>query len=159
MSGKKGIKHRPDIERLINKTFFEPNCGCWLFIGHPTHNGYGLLMNPQGKVTTAHRVSWELHRGPIPEGMQVLHKCDIRCCVNPDHLFLGTNNDNIKDKVLKNRQSRLFGEKNPSVKLNRDKVLYIRKSEKSDRELSLKFNVSLSAIKSVKNGKTWSQLQ
>lgn len=59
----------------------------------------------------AHRASWEFYRGPIPEGMHVLHKCDVPLCVNPDHLFLGTQADNMRDKSLKGRQ--LYGENHP----------------------------------------------
>jgi hypothetical protein len=80
--------------------------GCWIWTG-ATSAGYGV-MNFRGKVIGAHRISWELHNGTIPDNMHVLHKCDIRCCVNPAHLFIGTNQDNILDSIKKNRRFRKF---------------------------------------------------
>ena len=80
--------------------------GCWLYDGAKEANGYGYLSNPLGdkpKFITAHRLAWILTNGPIPEGMRVLHTCDIRSCVNPEHLRLGTDFDNAMDKMMKGR--------------------------------------------------------
>lgn len=88
--------------------------GCWIWHGGRTKKGYGQIwMN--GRQELAHRVSWILHHGPIPLGKLVLHECDIYPCVNPGHLFLGTNSDNIKDAIAKGRFAppRLFGADNP----------------------------------------------
>lgn len=89
-----------------------PMTGCWLWLGFisppgkGTTGGYGRsCLN--GKSQQAHRVSWQLHRGPIPEGMRVLHHCDVRCCVNPSHLFLGTMLDNTQDAINKGRAPQL----------------------------------------------------
>jgi hypothetical protein len=79
--------------------------GCWVWTGGQFTNGYGG-MTVDGKALHVHRLSWELSRGPIPQEMCVLHKCDVRLCVNPDHLFTGTQGDNIADKVLKGRVPR-----------------------------------------------------
>lgn len=81
--------------------------GCWLWTGHFNRQGYGHLRfgpTPQ-KSTHAHRVSWTLARGPVPPGLQVLHECDVPACVNPEHLFLGTISDNVRDSVQKKRHS------------------------------------------------------
>jgi hypothetical protein len=67
-----------------------------------TRKGYGQI-HAGTVIKDAHRVSWELTNGPIPEGLHVLHRCDVRACVNPEHLFLGTNSDNIIDKIAKGR--------------------------------------------------------
>ncbi len=75
----------------------------------------------------AHRFSWELHNGPIPKGFCVLHRCDNPPCVRPDHLFLGTHLENIRDMVKKNRGYDRHGEKNPRAKLTERKVIEIRR--------------------------------
>lgn len=91
-----------------DKAVPEPNSGCFLWIGsiwppgHRTSYGYGQVRR-NGRLVSAHRVAWELTNGAIPSGLLVLHHCDVTCCVNPDHLFLGTYADNIADMVQKGR--------------------------------------------------------
>lgn len=80
---------------------------CWLWTGAPTWNGYGRIgYLPGGGGMMAHRFSYLMHVGPIPDGLQVCHHCDVRACVRPDHLFLGTQADNMHDMVSKDRQAR-----------------------------------------------------
>ena len=83
---------------MVNKT----EGRCWLWEGMLSWGGYGLL-KVSGRKRRAHRISWELHNGPIPPGLLVLHKCDVRHCVRPDHLFLGTDLDNVVDMHIKGR--------------------------------------------------------
>jgi len=96
-----GIKHRffPQIVPCLN--------GCWIWNGITNRGGYGIIeLIHNGKLEQyAHRISWILHRGEIPESLQVLHHCDNPPCVNPDHLFIGTNLDNIRDKTEKGRNN------------------------------------------------------
>ena len=80
-----------------------PEAGCWLWLGCWHRNGYGKLSNNSKNTIVVSRLFYEFHRGPIPEGMQVCHKCDTPACVNPDHLFLGTNRDNAIDREKKQR--------------------------------------------------------
>ena len=89
-------------ERFEQKYIPEPMSGCWLWIGCYNSSGYGSFWIAPRSVP-ASRASWLLNKGPVAPGFCVLHKCDNRTCVNPSHLFLGTNEDNIKDKVAKQR--------------------------------------------------------
>lgn len=98
-------KHRHIIDRFMDKIEPEPNSGCWLWTAAVSRLGYGTfrgesVYDPERK---AHRHSWKLFRGRIPDGLHVLHKCDVRCCVNPDHLWLGTQGDNVRDCFRKGR--------------------------------------------------------
>jgi hypothetical protein len=97
----------PMKERFATKWMPEPFSGCWLWTGGINTWGYGVLHRRGAHESiSAHRAAWELHRGPIPNGLFVLHKCDTRMCVNPDHLFLGTQRDNIHDCMAKGRNKR-----------------------------------------------------
>lgn len=84
----------------------EPNSGCWLWSGPIGRTGYGVYQTRQGPIV-AHRASFQIYKGPIPDGLYVLHKCDVRCCVNPDHLWLGTLSDNMQDMHDKGRHKAL----------------------------------------------------
>lgn len=84
----------------------EPNSGCHLFLGHQDALGYGRVKRGSRVPVGAHRYAWRLSRGPIPKGLCVLHRCDVRSCVNPDHLFLGTQIENIDDRNRKGRTHR-----------------------------------------------------
>ena len=86
----------------FNNNFIVSISGCWLWTGFKSTTGYGVLQ-VDGKKIKAHRISYEIYKKQIPQGMSVLHKCDVRECVNPDHLFIGTHQDNMKDMVEKRR--------------------------------------------------------
>ncbi len=88
-------------ERLESRTKKDPS-GCWLWQGGRTGKGYGAI-GVEGKTKGVHRVAWELVNGPIPDGMLICHHCDIRNCINPEHLFLGTHTDNMQDALKKGR--------------------------------------------------------
>lgn len=90
------------LERFEAKVEIITESGCWIWIGGTRSDGYGQL-SISGKTKVAHRVAYELYVGEIPEGMNVCHTCDVKSCVNPNHLFLGTQSDNMYDCVNKGR--------------------------------------------------------
>ena len=97
---------RPIRERFADKVLPEPNSGCWLWFGSVGSHGYGQLSIPGKALETAHRVSYRLHKGEIPAGILVCHKCDNPVCVNPDHLFLGAPSVNALDCKQKGRNTK-----------------------------------------------------
>ena len=97
---------RSRLYRFLDKIRDGPG-DCWEWAGHINPNGYGSCKH-NGVQTVAHRAAWELMRGPIPDTLYVLHRCDVRSCVNPKHLFLGTQADNKQDEISKNRNYKLL---------------------------------------------------
>jgi len=146
------------IERFEEKHVPEPNPGCWLWKAHINTGGYGVFGH-KGGPKTAHRVSYELHIGEIPDGLCVLHHCDIPNCVNPDHLFLGTQADNMADMYAKGRRPRPVGEAHPGAVLNNAKVINIRTSNKTIKELADKYGVRLGTIYNVLSRVSWDHVK
>jgi hypothetical protein len=97
----------------------EPNCGCWLWTGHVNRAGYGVI-DRGGRKLGAHRVSYEMNKGQIPHGLVVRHTCDVPSCVNPDHLLIGTQADNIQDAVKRNRIHRWLGHRRGTANFARN---------------------------------------
>lgn len=134
----------------------EPD-SCWLWTAGATSDGYGEI-RLGGKLRYAHRTSWEIQNGPIPDGLFVLHKCDTPRCVNPSHLFLGTRLDNFDDMRAKGRASGPKGTANPSSKLTPAAVLDIRRrfaSGESRASLAASFSVAWHSINKALNGERW----
>jgi len=84
------------FKRLLSGYDVLPDSGCWVWTGQVYRNGYGGI-KVFGKMTATHRFSYELHKGPIPDGMHVLHSCDVKRCINPEHLRLGTHAENMRE--------------------------------------------------------------
>lgn len=127
-----------------------PHLGkCWEWTGHINKNGYGYGYWEEEK-RSAHRISWMINYGKVFDGLWVLHKCDNRSCVRPEHLFLGTNQDNVDDMVKKGRAKTYRGENHIQHKLTQAQVNEIRKRFNAGgitkRDLSKEFNVSDSTI-------------
>ena len=134
------------------RTMPEPNSGCLIWTGSLLSDGYGQIA-VNGKMMRAHRFSWEESNGPIPEGIYVLHTCDNRVCVNPDHLFLGTQQDNMDDMVRKGRQSK--GELNGGAKLTEAGIKLIRGDSRSLSKIADDYGVVKSHICNIQNFKIW----
>lgn len=153
------------LEKLISNTYPEPNTGCWLWSGMLNVSGYGIMKCaslPQFKTALTHRISYYLHKGEFDYSLNVLHTCDTPCCINPDHLFLGTHQDNMNDRKRKNRTNRIApkGEKCGASKLTSTKVQNIRylSSILNQRELAEIFNVNQATIHYIITGKTWKHI-
>jgi hypothetical protein len=102
----RGVKRLVKSSKPLAERFWprvDKTDGCWLWTGRQLPRGYGHILGAQRKNVLTHRVSWELTYGPIPAGLDVLHRCDNPPCVRPDHLFLGTDADNIADRITKGR--------------------------------------------------------
>ncbi len=139
---------------LFSLSFVKRETGCWEWTECRDSNGYGLFFRGAGKSRLAHRASWEFKNGPIESGWFVLHRCDNPCCVNPDHLFLGSQQDNIMDMVRKQRNQR--GSRRPAAKLTEDVVRSIRSTtDKSHTQIAREFGVARSVITNVINRKAW----
>ena len=131
---------------------------CWEWTGAVDRKGYGRI-HSFGDTRT-HRLSWELHYGPIPDGLWVLHRCDNPPCVRPDHLFLGTVADNSADMYAKDRQAR--GPRLPHTKLTEADVREIRRllaQEVPKKRLGRQFGVAGTTILAIARGSTWTWVQ
>lgn len=135
---------------------------CWLWTGCTAPNGYGVIneSGKKGRRWYAHRYSYTLHRGPIPDGSIVCHKCDVRSCVNPDHLFLGTCKVNMQDAASKNRM--VHGEDCHSAHLTEEIVKEIRARFAGGgctyRGLAREYGVYDGTIKDAVTGHTWARV-
>ena len=132
---------------------------CWEWIGGRHHKGYGVAC-ADGKAIQAHRMAYELVFGPIPAGLFVCHKCDNRACVRPDHLFLGTNDDNMADMAAKGRAVKhpMPGEAHPFARLSNESVRAIRASSEPGVVLAKRYDVRASVISNIRHRRAWKHL-
>lgn len=153
----RGKYPRPSLqERFYNKV--KKTQSCWLWVGTKNGRGYGVI-GDGGKLLLAHRVSYRLFNGDLLIGLCVLHKCDNTSCVNPDHLWLGSQRENMRDKCLKGRACGSKGVRNGRAKLNENLVKEIRRlyktQEFSHTGLAEVFNVSKATIYYITNNINW----
>lgn len=142
--------------RLLRKVRVNPKTGCWEWTATKNSKGYGMFW-AKGKFKLAHRVSYEIHREEIPDGLCVLHHCDRPGCLNPDHLFIGTQADNMADMYAKRRHAR--GSAHSNAKLTEDEVIAIRAlNGVSHHSLAKNFGVGRSQIQRIVAGQQWKEL-
>ena len=135
---------------------------CWGWAGATTDWGYGVLRldAPSRRMALAHRVSWELHNGPVPDGLWILHRCDNPPCANPAHLYPGSHDANMRD--AKSRRRMQFGGERHNARLSAAKVHEIRvacAAGLSQAVLATRFGVSQPTISDVVTGRTWAHVR
>jgi hypothetical protein len=149
-----------DIDRFFQK--IRKTDSCWLWTGALYGAGrYGQFW-AKGDMHLAHRISWMIHFQEIPKGFFVCHKCDVKQCVNPDHLFVGSPADNIDDMVRKKRCNPPIGERSGTAKLTTAQVLEIRRKyaggNVTQKELGILYGVADTAICRIITGRRWAHI-
>lgn len=132
--------------------------GCWLWTAYITTQGYGSITVDKKPVKT-HRLSFTIYKGEIPKGMLVCHHCDVRSCVNPDHLFLGTHKDNSDDMIRKGRSVSNHGDKNGRAKITNNDFLNIKSLFKkgfSNSQIAERYGLKTETVRRIRFGKLWS---
>lgn len=133
----------------------KPNeAGCRIWQGAKNPKGYGHI-KWQGRVWQAHRLAWTDANGPIPDGLHVCHRCDTPSCVNVEHLFLGTNDDNMADRSAKGRQAFNRGVHNGRAKLTEDDVRAIRADPRVHAAVARDYGVSTTKVSQIRRGVAW----
>lgn len=129
---------------------------CWLWTGAHDKHGYGSIGVSSTRTDKTHRVSWALTHGAIPDGLHVLHRCDTPACVNPEHLFLGTHADNMRDMANKSR--RAFGSRHHGAKLTEGLVALMKQRMREGvgtLQLAREFNIAPSSVSEIRHGRRW----
>ena len=143
------------FEQIGARTSIVDECFEWQ--GARTNKGYGQVRNA-GKRVYVHRLVWSLVNGPIPDGLHVLHRCDNPPCVNPEHLWVGTNLDNARDCAEKGRQNIQRGEASGRHVLTASDVAIIRQSDEPIGVLAMRYGVTDAAISHASLGRSWRHL-
>lgn len=131
--------------------------GCWIWTGSKYPKGYGSI-RWNGRMRAAHRIAYQLLVGPIPDGLQVCHTCDVPACVNPAHLWLGTNDDNMRDRSAKGRQYRPVGELAPKARLTNQQAAEIRRrglAGTKTRVLAVECGLTMGAVRRIVRGESY----
>lgn len=132
-------------------------CGCWIWMLSTHRHGHGQLTYRYQHLA-AHRCSYEAFKGPIPEEMHVLHRCNIPQCVNPDHLYLGKDLENAWDRIAAGTQVNpptLIGSEHPNSKLTEDVARQIKNSRGTAKEVAARFGCHFQTVHQIRSGRQW----
>jgi hypothetical protein len=147
------------MKRFISKYVKEPETGCWIWTACLSGDGYGAFTF-RGKIVGAHRVSYIINVGEIPDGLCVLHKCDTPACVNPEHLFLGTKKDNAHDAMAKGRNVK--GVTHGLTHLTEQNIREIRslvsRGAITQKQIADMYNVDRTTVSCIKTRKSWAHI-
>lgn len=146
-------------QRLEEKYIPEPMSGCWLWTGAINKSGYPNINVWKFGSVGAHRLVYEMEIGPLPDGADACHKCDVRSCVNPAHIFPGSVGDNIRDMKKKGRSRGAVGVRNNKAKVTEDAVRLIRAETGTLVQISGKYGLSISQLSAIRNLKSWSHIK
>lgn len=148
-----------NANKFYNNTEQVTESGCVIWMKSCNDGGYGQV-KINGRLQRTHRVSWELSFGLIPKGMNVLHRCDTRCCVNPNHLFLGTQKDNMVDASTKKRIKMPCqkGSLHSRAKLSETDILNIREDKRDNKTIAASYAISKSHVGNIKSKSKWPHL-
>lgn len=135
-----------------------PNGDCWLWTGNLNKDGYGML-SVAGRLTRAHIISYEMHNGPVEKGLCVCHFCDVRECIRPDHLWLGTPRENAADMAQKGRAAVIYGEANHASRLSEVQAQGILSDTRKQSVIAREYGVSPATVCMIKKGLRWPHLQ
>ncbi len=145
-------------EWLKERVVLDPIKGCWIWQMARSGRGYGTL-SQNGKLRNAAAVAYELFKGKIPNGHQIRHTCDVKPCINPDHLITGTSHDNQMDSVERGLHRTIHGEKHPNSKLRNWQALEIRSSPIGCTTLSKIYGVSEHTIRQIRKGNRYADIE
>lgn len=149
-----GVNHVSVLRRMFDRRRIDPITGCWLWTGTCTKFGHGVVTTRHGRGQVVHRLAYYLFIDDIPDGYQVLHSCDVPNCFNPEHLWAGTQSDNIRDMVLKGRAKKKYGRLSLTLQ-QAEEIRALQGTGITQREVGERYGCTAANIGKIWAGKRW----